>query len=98
MKLAFIPFYKMAQKLISSVNSTAMSVDDDEQQEMKQTKYSLDVPLSAMNNSTTFDKNSLRNVFSTVNARNLFSTVKAKRKYDEKPRANCDLGMVSFFC
>ena len=88
----------MAQKMISSVNSTAMSVDDDEQQEMTRTKYSLDVPSSAMNNSTTTsDKNSLRNVFSTVNARNLFCAVKAKRKYDKKPRANCDLGMVSFF-
>ena len=63
---------------------------------MKQTKYSLDVPLSAMNNSTTSDKNSLCKMFSTVNARNLFSTVKAKQKYDEKPRVNCDLGMVSF--
>ena len=88
----------MAQKMISSVNSTAMSVDDDEQQEMTRTKYFLDVPSSAMNNSmTTSDKNSHRNVFSTVNARNLFCAVKAKRKYEEKPRANCDLGMVSFF-
>ena len=59
-----------------------MSVNDDEQQEMMRTKYSLDVSLSAMNNSktTTSDKNSLRNVFSTVNARNLFCAVKAKRK------------------
>ena len=88
----------MAQKMISSVNSTAMSVDDDDQQEMTRTKYFLDVPLSAMNNSTTSDKDSFCNVFSTVNARNLFCTVKAKRKYDEKPRANCDLKMVSFFC
>ena len=78
--------------MVSSVNSTAMTVDD-EQQERKQTKYSLDVPLSAMNNLTTSDKNSLRNVFSTVNARNLFSTVKAKQKYDEKSQAK-----GFFFC
>ena len=43
LKLSFIPFYKMAQKIISSTNSTAMSVDD-EQQEKKQIKYSLHVP------------------------------------------------------
>ena len=43
--------------MVSSKNSTAMSVNDE--QEMKQTKYSLNVPLSAMNNLTTSDKNSI---------------------------------------
>ena len=40
LRLSFISLYEMVQKMISSANSTAMSVDD-EQQEMKQTKYSL---------------------------------------------------------
>ena len=64
--------------MIFSVNSTAMSVNNE--QEMKQTKYLLNVSLSAMKNLTTSDKNSIWNVFSTVNVRNLSSTVQAKLK------------------
>ena len=67
--------------MISSVNSTAMSVDDDEQ-DMKQTKYFLDVPLSAMNNSKTSQKNSVRNVFSTSNRVSFFVEVKDQQYFD----------------
>ena len=67
--------------MISSVNSTAMSVGDNEQ-EMKYTNYFLDVPLSAMNNSKTSDKNSVQNVFSTSNGVSFFVEVKDQQYFD----------------
>ena len=67
--------------MISSVNSTAMSVGDNEQ-EMKHTNYFLDVPLSAMNNSKTSDKNSVQNVFSTSNGVSFFVKVKDQQYFD----------------
>ena len=37
------------------------------------------------------------NTTDTTSIRNVFCAVKAKRKYEKKPQADSELGMISFF-